>query len=70
MELFFLLLAPAPSWTQPFAGRICHVAPEKSQTSLNLPDVAFNAFSAAKVLRLTHTQGRDELPSEILQPCG
>ena len=26
---FFQLLIPAPSWAQPLAGRICHVAPEK-----------------------------------------
>ena len=26
---FFQLLTPAPSWAQPLAGRICHVAPEK-----------------------------------------
>jgi len=30
MELFFfLLLFLEPSWAQPLAGRICHVAPEK-----------------------------------------
>ena len=26
---FFQLLTPAPSWAQPLAGRICHVAHEK-----------------------------------------
>ena len=65
----FQLLTPAPFWVQPLAGRICHVVPEKQAkhtrtclTSLSTP------FPAAKLLRLPHTQGQDELPSEILQP--
>lgn len=66
---FFQLLTAAPSWSRPLAGRIFHVAHEKqSQTHFHLFTRRLPCLSAAKLLRLTHTQGRDELPSEILQP--
>jgi hypothetical protein len=62
-------LTPAPSWAQPLAGRICHVAPEKQakHTFTCSPSLS-TPFPAAKLLRLAHTQGRDKLPSVILQP--
>ena len=64
----FQLLFLERSWAQPLTGRICHVALKNKPNILSLVHRRLPCLSAAKLMRLAHTQGRDELPSEILQP--
>ena len=50
--------------------RKCPLSVEIRLNILELVHRRSPCHSAAKVLRLPHTQGCTELPSEILQPCG